>query len=236
MSNKHKEKTMVIQPRKNGKKTVRNASKEDGKGSTSLVLKSMKKSDIDRVPTINVQPVQRVQRMYQASGSVNGQFTIQSGIIQFLVATSANLVQPIIEMFRIRRIRGWANLASSGNAGFVEITPIAQDTTSNCFNSPPRSYVDTTNSATQTAHVDFKTDVNQPAGSWHNTSTTNVGLALFQLACSANASWVIDFDIIYGWSEAVNNFSQSIPGTGTTGTLCARIPVTNLSPLGVNTY
>jgi hypothetical protein len=236
MSKQHKEKTMVVRPRKNVKKTAMNTSKEGSKSSTSPSLKSMKRSDIDRVPTINVQPIQRVQRMYQASGSVNGQFTIQSGIIQFLVATSANLVQPVIEMFRIRRVRAWANLASSGNAGFVEITPLAQDTTSNCFNSPPMSYVDTTNSSTQTAHVDYKTDVNQPSGSWHNTSTTNVGLALFQFASSANASWVIDYDIIYGWSEAVNNFSQSIPGTGTTGTLCARIPVTNLSPLGVNTY
>jgi hypothetical protein len=230
-----KEKVMVVQPRQNGKKTAGSASKEGSKG-TRPQLKSKLRSDIDRVPSINVQPIQRVSRLFQSSGSVNGQFTIQSGILQFLVATSANLVQPIIEMYRIRRIRAWANLASSGSAGYVELTPLGQDGSQNCFNSPPMSFVDTTNSSTQTAHIDYTTDVNQPSGSWHNTSTTNVGQALFQFACSANASWLIDFDIIYGWSEAVNNFSQAIPGTGTTGTLCCRVPITNLTPLGVNMY
>lgn len=239
MSKQHKEKVMVIQPRQNGKKTTQLASKEGSNGASTLQSKTVRRLPIslssrDVVPMIDVMPIVRMSRMYQASGSVNGQFTIASLIQQFMVATSSTNLVPVIDMIRVRRIRAWSNLASSGGEGYVELTPLGVDSANNSFSSPPKTYLDITNSATYTAHLDVRTNPSLgPSGSWHATANVNTAGTLFQIVGSVNTCWIFDYDVIYGWATAPNNYSSTVSGAAQ-GSLYCRTPVTNMTPFGVN--
>jgi hypothetical protein len=239
MSKQHMEKVMVIQPRQNGKKTTKLTSKEGSKGVTTLQSKTVRRLPIslssrDAVPMIDVMPIVRMSRMYQASGSVNGQFTIASLIQQFMVATSSTNLVPVIDMIRVHRIRAWSNLASSGGEGYVELTPLGVDSANNSFSSPPKTYLDITNSTAYTAHLDVRfTPSLGPSGSWHATANVNTAGTLFQIVGSVNTCWIIDYDCIFGWATAPNNYSSTVSGAAQ-GSLYTRTPVTNMTPFGVN--
>jgi len=227
---------MVAQPRKNVKKTAKNTSKEGGKSSKPIPksVKVLGLGQMDRIPRIDNDPIYKRSIMYQTTGAVNGQFTLQSGIIQFMWATNATTVIPGINMYRIRRIRAWSNVGGSTNEGYCEITPLGEDTALNNFNSPPQTFVDTTNSATYTAHLDVRMKENRPSGSWHNAITLNTGEPLFQLVCSNNTSVIIDFEVLFGFSQPQGgSFSQLVVGA-TTGQWYARQPIINLNPVGLN--
>jgi len=203
--------------------------------SSPLKYKSLGKphGSPDRVPVTNSDPIVKISRLFQATGAVNGAWTLQSGIIQFMVASSVNLVIPAINMYRIKRIRMWSNIGGSGNEGYCELTPMAEDTSLNNFNSPPKTYVDSTNSTTYTAHLDVKFNVDTPSGSWHQTATINTGQLLFQIICSSNTTIMVDFEVLFGFSQVPNNFSQAV-SSATPYSWYARQPVTNLMPFGVN--
>jgi len=226
---------MVAQPRKNVKKTAKNTSKEGGKGSKPVPksLKVIGLGQMDRIPRVDNDPIYRRSIMYQTTGAVNGSFTLQSGIIQFMWASNATTVIPGINMYRIRRVRAWSNVGGSTNEGYCEITPLGEDSSQNNFNTPPQTFVDTTNSATYTAHLDVRMKEGHPSGSWHQATTLNTGQPLFQLVCSNNTSLIIDYEILFGFSQTPGNFSQLVVGATPYQWYC-RQPIINLNPVGVN--
>jgi len=227
---------MVAQPRKNVKKTAKNTSKEGGKSSKPIPksIKVLGLGQMDRIPRIDNDQIYKRSIMYQTTGAVNGQFTLQSGIIQFMLALNVNTVVPGINMYRIRRIRAWSNVGGSTNEGYCEITPLGEDVSQNNFNSPPQTFVDTTNSATYTAHLDVRLTEKRPSGSWHNAVSINTGQPLFQLVCSNNTTIIIDYDILFGFSQPqAMSFTQSVVGA-VAGTWYCRQPIINLAPVGLN--
>jgi hypothetical protein len=188
------------------------------------------------IPVINSQNTVTIRRRYQAQGTVGSVLTLQSVLNQFLMATSATLLQPSVEMVRIKEIEMWSNQSVSGSTseGFVTLGIEANDSTSNNFNSPPFNWTDSSNSPDRAAHLKKRfTPDDGPIGSWHYTDNLNVGQPLAYIACSASSTVDIVFEIFLNYSGSVRSWTSVVIGANVGG-FYARIPVTNLTPFGVN--
>jgi len=188
-------------------------------------------------PAFSFQPKSVVRRRYEANASINGTFNIQSGNNQFMVATTAILLNCYVEAWRIKSVEMWSAYNPSTNTlGYCFMSAIAQDTGMNSFNSVPWQVEDQTNSNDKLAHVKRVFNRSTPEGNWHYGSTTNTGGALFNLLCNAQTYVDITYEIIHAVGAQGASFAQyttAVAGANP-GTLYARIPMTNLFPQEVN--
>jgi hypothetical protein len=202
--------------------------------------KSQKYLRLDRqwnIPPIEYQNKLTIRRRFQAGATVSGILHLQDVLNQFLVATSATLLQPSIEVVRVKEIEMWSNqsVSSPSGEGFVTLVVEASDSTSNNFNSPPQSWNDVTNSTTQVAHLKKRFDTNSPMGSWHYADNLNVAQQLCFLSCSTSSTIDIVFEVYFNYAGGPRSYSVVVVGA-TPGQFYSRIPITSLNPVGVNVF
>jgi hypothetical protein len=176
-----------------------------------------------------------VIRRFTAVGAVNGQFTIQSGINQFVVATTAALVNPYISMWRIKKVEIWSpsDPTNASNPGSFLLNTSGSIDPNNNFNTQPKNYEDTATGLDKPAHGIFKPTKIDPAGGLHRSDAVNTTQVLFGLSCTNSSIVDITFEICLNLFQGVFSYSAIVAGA-VAGTLYARIPITNLTPTGVN--
>jgi len=224
--------SQIILQKKKVRGPRQNLRKRQGMGGSTVAV--IPKS-IDRIPPINYQNKLTVRRRFQASAAVSSVLHLQDVLNQFLVATSTTLLQPSIEVVRIKEIEMWSNqsVSSPSTEGFVSLIVEASDSTSNNFVAPPFSWNDVTNSTSQVAHLKKTFSTISPMGSWHYADNINVGQQLCFISCSTSSTIDIIFEIFLNYTGGSRTYTSAVVGA-TAGVFYARIPLTNLNPVGVN--
>jgi len=180
--------------------------------------------------------IQTIKRRFIPTGAVSGNFTIQSGILQFVVATTAIIVEPIVNMWRIAKIEGWCTQdpTNAGNEAYIQLAEIGVDSVNNTFSTPPRVWSDSSNASNHAAHICLKgKSTDGILFSWHTSDNVNTAQTLFSLGCTVLSVIDITFQVVICFAGVGRNFSQACVGASV-GTLYARVPITNLLPVGVN--
>jgi hypothetical protein len=201
-----------------------------------VVLRGLERKQVPQIPPINIQNKLSVRRRFQASGAVSGILHLQDILNQFLVATTSTTLQPSVEVIRVKSIEMWSNqsVGSATAEGFVTLVIEGNDSASNNFTNPPFSYTDTSNSTGVPAYLKKNFSIKDgPVGSWHYTDNLNVSQPLVSIACSPSSTVDIVFEIFLNYSGSVRSWTSSTSGANVGGNY-ARVPITNLTPFGVN--
>jgi hypothetical protein len=184
-------------------------------------------------PPFTVNKPVMVKRRFISSATVALTWTLALGHQQFLVATTAILANPIVDVWRVHKIEMWAPPSSATAAGIVSLEPIAAATTDNFMNDLAVILQDQTSSEDRMAHICFLTDRLTPTGSWHNTSTVNSAGQLFVTTCTTGAVIDITFEVVYNYTLLPNGYTVAVAGA-TAGTLYSKSVSANLTSQGVN--
>lgn len=231
MQRKLNQKSMVMNPRQNSRKLQMTSTKVGSKSHN-------RDQGGTKIPKIFAfQPLHEVRRRYIATAAANGIWNIQSGNLQFMAATTTILLNCIAECWRVKSVEAWSSFnTSTALNGHISLSAIAQDTSSNAFNSDPWQLEDTSPTIDRPAHVFKKMSKGTPEGDFHYGSTTNTGGALFGLVCTVGTVIDIVFQVRYAFGANGASFAQFTQAcvAANVGTLYARVPMTNITPQDVN--
>jgi hypothetical protein len=185
-------------------------------------------------PPMVVQKTNTLKIRYNASSAVADDFTIGDGHNQFIVATTAVLGNSYVECWRLKKIAIWAAVDSTVAEANISLRPLARDGTLNSFNAPDEAITDTTVSVDRPAHVQFVTNIDNPNGSWHYTTTINSAQILYSLVCTQNAVVEMTFEYRLNLVASTLGYTTVLVGA-TAGALYARSPMTGLVVVNQNT-
>lgn len=183
---------------------------------------------VELVPSITFK-----RRFLASGGAVSGNFIIADGNLQFLVATASTVLQNWVKDWRIKKIAIWAPCGTAGTAGYCSIQCSANDSANNLRNDRSITVGDTTTSQDVPARCCVHPLVTSVLGSWHSCNNVNTSQILCQLTCSQGATVDITFEVTPNFDAVPTNYTSSTVGA-TNGQLYARVPITNLSPFGIN--
>jgi len=184
-------------------------------------------------PQLGIAPTYSVRRRFVASANVNGNFTLASGHNQFLVAITSLIGGSWVDCWRIKKIEIWSPVLAVGGSGGFELT-VSGASVDNMFNDRGRVISDNSTSLDRAAHGIWKPVKTQPSGSWHITTSTNSTAVLFTLSATTSSIIDITFAYVPNNYSVPNGFNQAITSS-TVGTLLSHVPISNLTPVDVNT-
>jgi len=183
------------------------------------------------LPELNMMPVYHTKRRFTASAAVNGTITVYQLFEQFRFAISATTAYIYIRAVRIKRIRLLASVATSGTPVTASIQPsVISDATSNCFNSLPSVYTDTSSNLSVPCFVDVSPSEMTPLGSWHTNQLVNNTIAT--IVAPSGAIMDLDLEFVLNLTGA-STYTSTSSGM-TAGLLYAGNMITNFAPVSVN--
>lgn len=193
-----------------------------------LVVQSQRKDKpITFLPEVVISPIFTVKKRFIASAACFGSITINDLCNQFMIATSAVLLNCTIKAFKIVKIAMLSPITTQGTSVTCSLSPSTDDTSSNSFTAVPEKYLDTSASIDVPAYLALKPSISTPLGSWHLSS--NVNKTLIDVNAPKGTCMDITFAYILNDNFAPAVYTQAVAGA-TVGQFYSRNVLTNFIP------
>jgi len=176
------------------------------------------------------------------TGNTSQTFSIEKGHQQFLVSSDTgvgSVLYPIVDAWRIKKIRFFLLNDDSGEAMRMSLTPVGTDSDNN-LEDLNRTYSMVSESDSIPNVFVWTPSSLHPSGMWHRANTTNPTGGLFLIEASTNADrncYVeISFQCVINYAGSAPGYSVSVAGSPTIGAIYAAVWGTagTITPLGIN--